>query len=144
GIRIPDFVAVVNHDQVRHFLATVPPPWLLKPRGEASSVGIQQFAHADDVWRRIDQLGDDQSFHLLERMVAGDLYHVDALVADGRVAFVAVGHYHRPLLEVWQGGGIFATRTLPRDRPEEAELRRANEAVLLGFGLDRGTAHTEF
>ena len=36
GVRVPVFVPVFNHDQVRHFLATVPAPWLLKPRMEAT------------------------------------------------------------------------------------------------------------
>jgi hypothetical protein len=77
-------------------------------------------------------------------MVPGDLYHVDALAANGRVVFREVNRYHRPLLEVWTGGGIFATRTVPRDRPEVAELRRLNDRLLLGFGLERGASHSEF
>jgi hypothetical protein len=144
GVRIPEFAGIIHHDDVRRFLAEVPPPWLLKPRLEASAIGIQVFSHADDVWRKLDQLGDDQSFHLLERMVPGDLYHVDALAANGRVVFSEVNRYHRPLLEVWTGGGIFATRTVPRDRPEVAELRRLNEQLLLGFGLEHGASHSEF
>jgi hypothetical protein len=143
GIRIPEFVGVINHDDVRHFLAEVPGPWLLKPRSQASSVGIQKLDTAGDVWHAIDRLGDDQSFHLLERLVPGELYHVDSLVADGRVVFAEVHQYFRPLLEVYQGG-VYATRTLPRDRPEVAALRRADERVLTGFGLGRGAAHTEF
>jgi biotin carboxylase len=144
GIPIPEFVPLFNHDQVRHFLATVPAPWLLKPRAEASSIGIQKLQHADEVWRRLDELGDEQSFHLLERMLAGDLYHVDSLTVDGRVVFAEVNQYHRPLLEVYQGGGIYATRTVRRELPEVAELRQLNERVLTGFGLERGAAHTEF
>src|SRR5438552_1947925 len=59
--------------------------------------------------------------------------------------FVAeVNAYWRPLLDVYHGGGIYATRTFPRDRPEVAELRRANEHLLTGFGLDWGASHTEF
>src|SRR5262245_16730810 len=50
GIAVPEFVGVIRHDEVRHFLATVPPPWLLKPRSEASSIGIQKFDAADAVW----------------------------------------------------------------------------------------------
>jgi hypothetical protein len=144
GFPVPDFVGVIHHDDVRHFLATVPPPWLLKPRGEASSVGITKFHDPDSVWRRLDDLGDGQSFHLLERFLPGDLYHVDALVHRGRVVFAEVGKYHRPLLELWTGGGVFATRTAPRDWPEVPALRELNEKVLTAFGLERGCSHTEF
>jgi hypothetical protein len=144
GVRIPEFVGVVHHDEVRRFLAAVPGPWLLKPRGEASSIGIQKLHHPDEAWRAIERLGDDQSFHLIERLVPGELYHVDSLAADGRVVFAEVNKYFKPLLDVYQGGGVYATRTMPRDRPEVAALREVNDKVLTGFGLTRGASHTEF
>jgi hypothetical protein len=144
GIRVPEFVGVINHDEVRHFLATVPGPWLLKPRGEASSIGILKLFTADDAWRAIEKLGDDQSYYLIERLVPGELYHVDSLAADGRVVFAEVNKYAQPLLDVYQGGGVYATRTVPRDRPEVAALRVVNAKVLTGFGLTRGASHTEF
>ncbi len=144
GVRIPEFTGIFNHDQVRRFLDEMLPPWLLKPRSQASAAGIKKLHHADEVWREIERLGDEQSFFVLERFIAGELYHVDSLVNDGRVIFAEVNAYLRPLLDVYQGGGIYATRTLPRDRPEVARLRAANEKVLTGFGLGRGASHTEF
>ena len=77
-------------------------------------------------------------------MVPGDLFHVDSLSANGKVVFAEVNAYWRPLLDVYQGGGIYATRTFPRDRPEVAALRAANAQVLEGFGLGWGASHTEF
>src|SRR5688572_3087908 len=71
GVRIPDFCPLFNHDAVREFLARVPGPWLIKPRSEASAAGIRKLNTADEVWRRIEELGDEQSFHLIERMVPG-------------------------------------------------------------------------
>ncbi len=144
GVPIPAFTALFHHDDVRRFLETVPPPWLMKPRGQASSIGIKKLTHPDEVWRRLEELGDEQSFHLLEQMLAGDLYHVDSLVCRGKVLFAEVNKYHRPLLEVYQGGGIYATRTLPRQLPEVARLRQLNEKVLLPFGLADSASHTEF
>jgi hypothetical protein len=144
GIPVPDFVSLFHHEDVRNFLAAVPPPWLLKPRSEASSVGIRKLHQADEVWRRIDELGDDASFHLLERFITADLYHVDSLVWDGQVIFAEVSQYHRPLLEVYQGGGVFATRTAPRDAPEVQALRALNARLLPAFGMERGCSHTEF
>jgi hypothetical protein len=144
GVRIPDFTGIIHYDHVRDFLARVSPPWLLKPRGEASAIGIQKHDNADAVWRAIDALGDNGSFYLIEQMVPGDLYHVDSLTADGRVVFACASRYHRPLFDVYHGGGAYATRTLPADRPEHAALLRANEQLLGGFGYDRGASHTEF
>jgi hypothetical protein len=144
GVRIPDFCPLFNDDAVRDFLARVPPPWLVKPRSEASAAGIRKLHTPDDVWRRLDELRDDRSFHLIEQMVPGDLFHVDSLSAGGKVVFAEVNAYWRPLLDVYHGGGIYATRTVPRDRPEVAELRRINARLLEGFGLGWGASHTEF
>jgi biotin carboxylase len=144
GITIPDFCPLFQHDAVRDFLARVPPPWLVKPRSEASAAGIRKMHHPDEVWRRIDALGDEQSFHLIEQMVPGDLFHVDSLAADNRVVFAEVNAYWRPLLDVYQGGGIYATRTVPRDRSEVAELQRMNAELLSGFGIGWGASHTEY
>jgi len=123
----------------------VPPPWLMKPRSQASSIGIKTYHHADEVWKRLNELGDERSFHLLERKLpGGDLYHVDALVADRRVVFAEVGKYHRPLLEVYQGGGVYASRTVPRQLPEVAALKQLSEEVLTHFGMRHGCSHSEF
>ncbi|MBY0228067.1 MAG: ATPase, partial [Gemmataceae bacterium] len=144
GVPVPAFVPLWNHDDLRRFLAEVPPPWLAKPRHEASSIGIKKLHRADEVWQRIDELRDEASYHLLERFVPSDLYHVDSIVADGQVAFAEAGRYHKPLLEVYAGGGVFATRTVHRDAAENATLREMNARVLSGFGLERGASHTEF
>ena len=144
GVRIPEFTGLSHHADVTEFLDRVPGPWLVKPRGDASAAGIVKCRTPDEVWRRVHGLGDAQSFHLVERMVPGDLYHVDSLVEGGRVVFAEVNAYWRPLLDVYQGGGVYATRTLDRRSPDVAALRALNERVLTGFGLDWGAAHTEF
>lgn len=144
GIRVPAFVPLFNHHAITAFLARVPPPWLMKPRMEASSIGIKKLHHADEVWQRINELGDEQSFHLLEQMIPGELYHVDSLVSEREVVFAEASKYFQPLLEVYQGGGIYATRTMPRALLEVAELKQINKTLLKSFGMVRGCSHTEF
>ncbi|MCE9560900.1 MAG: ATPase [Planctomycetes bacterium] len=144
GITIPDFCPLFHDADITAFLNRVPGPWLVKPRSEASAAGIRKVHTAAEVWARVHELGDDRSFHLIEQMVPGDLYHVDSLTANGQVVFAEVNGYWRPLLDVYQGGGVYATRTVPRDRPEVAGLREANAKVLTGFGLGWGASHTEF
>lgn len=144
GVRFPEYVGIINHDEVRQFLANVPGPWLLKPRPQALAAGVQKVSTADEVWRAIDRLGDEQSFYLIERFVPGDLFHVESLVADGRVVFAEVNQYWRPVLDVHEPKGVYASRTAPRDGPLASTLRRLNERVLTGFGLGRGAAHTQF
>jgi biotin carboxylase len=144
GIRVPRFTPVFHHPDVAKFLEEVPAPWLIKPRSEASAVGIKKLKSAEEAWATIHELGDRQSHHVLEQMIPGDLYHVDSLVQDGKVVFAEVGHYGRPLLEVAHEGGIYVTRTQRRDSKEARMLLEVNTAVLQGFGLRRGASHTEF
>jgi biotin carboxylase len=144
GVRIPEYAPLFSDAGVTDFLKRVPGPWLIKPRSEASAAGIRKLRTADEVWQRVHELGDDRAFALVEQMVPGDLFHVDSLTRQGKVIFTEVNAYHRPLLDVYQGGGVYATRTVPRHRPEVAELTALNAQVLGGFGLGQGASHTEF
>jgi hypothetical protein len=144
GIPIPAFTAVWNDPDVEAFLRDVPPPWLLKPRMQASSIGIQKFHNPDEVRSRLRDLGDARSDHLLEQFLPGDLFHVDTLTHRGEVVFAEVGQYHKPLLELWTGGGVFGSRTFPRELPEQAQLVELTGQVLRNFRLPRGCSHTEW
>jgi hypothetical protein len=144
GVPIPEFVGAFNTEDVRSFLARVPGPWLLKPRGSANAIGIQKLHTANEVFQALDKLGDEQSCHLIEQMVPGELYHVDSIVTQGQVKFAEVNKYAKPLFDVYHGGGVYMTRTLPRDKTLIASLRKLNEAILLGFGLHQGVSHTEY
>ncbi|MBP1703114.1 MAG: uncharacterized protein H6Q38_2221 [Chloroflexi bacterium] len=100
GIPVPEFTSVFNYDRLREFMGRVPPPWLLKPRSEASAMGIITINHADEIWPTLDRLGDMQSYHLLERFLPGDVFHVDGLVQDGELIFAEAHRYGRPPMSV--------------------------------------------
>ncbi len=125
-------------------MARVPPPWVLKPRFEAGAIGIRKLHDSERVWRTLDELGDQQSFYLLEQFIPGDVYHVDALVWQGEVVFAVSSRYGEPPLSVTQGGGIFNTRLLPRDSAEFAATTGMAAELFRAFGLPRGVTHTEF
>lgn len=144
GVPIPEFIGVFNHDEVGRFLTRIPGPWLLKPRGSANAIGIQKHLHADELFQAVEALGDEQSNHLIEQMIPGELYHVDSIVADGVVKFAEVNKYAKPLFDVYHGGGIYMTRTVHRQAELIARLRELNERILLGFGLEYGVSHTEY
>lgn len=144
GVEVPAFVHTLHHPAVARFLAEVPGPWMLKPRAEAASIGIRQLTSAGAVWRALEELGDRQSHYLLERFVEGDVFHVDGIVEGGAVVFAEAHGYQRPLFQIAQQGGVFATRTLPREAPATLELLEAHQRVLRALRLRRGVTHTEF
>jgi len=144
GIRVPEFIHVLNHDQLSDFLHRVPAPWVLKPRSQASAIGIKKIETAEQFWQIVETLGDKQSFNLLERFVPGDIYHVDSIVYESNVQFAAIQKYMLPPMSVAHEGGIFASCSLERSSPEEPILRSLNDRVITQFELEQGVSHTEF
>ncbi|MGA7925255.1 MAG: ATP-grasp domain-containing protein [Candidatus Sulfotelmatobacter sp.] len=144
GVRVPDFVPVLNHGDIRYYLEHVPGPWVLKPRQEASAIGIRKIHAADEFWSVLEQLGDKQSSFLLERFVPGEVYHVDSVVSENEVVFANVSKYGKPPMNVAQGGGIFTTCVVPRGGDADMGLRQINRDLIAALGLVRGVAHAEF
>jgi biotin carboxylase len=144
GVRVPDFVPVVNHSDIRYYMEHVGGPWVLKPRQEASAIGIRKIHDPEELWPVLEQLGDKQSSFLLERFVPGEVYHVDSVVSEDEVLFANVSKYGKPPMNVAQGGGVFTTFTLQRGSEEDASLRQINRELLAALGLKRGVAHAEF
>ena len=144
GILVPPFVRVVNYDELRDFMASVPPPWMLKPRSEASAAGIVKVQSEEQLWRTLDGLGDRQSYFLLEKYLPGDVYHVDSLVRDRQALFSEVHRCGTPPFDVAHGGGIYTSRTVLRGSPEDTGLRALNARILDRLGLVEGVSHVEF
>ncbi len=144
GMLVPPFTAVFNYDDLRAYMTAVPAPWVLKPRFEAGAVGIRKLHDSEQVWRTLDELGDRQSFYLLEKFVPGDVYHVDAIIWAKDIVFAIASKYGLPPLAVSHGGGIFTTRALPWDGEEAITLRGLTSELMRKLGLMRGVSHTEF
>jgi hypothetical protein len=144
GIPVPPFVLALNRGDISEFVRKVPAPWMLKPRSEASALGITKVESTEQLWDVLDQKGDRQSYFVLEKYLPGDVYHVDSIVSEGKVLFAAAHQCARPPFNVAHGGGIFSTRTVERGSPEERDLLAINDKVLTSFGLHRGVSHTEF
>lgn len=144
GICCPRFEHVLHHGRLTRFMEEVPGPWVLKPRSEAGAVGIQKVEDPARFWELVEALGDQQSHHLLEEFVRGEVFHVDSLVWEGEVVFAAAHGYLRPPFEVWNHGGVFGTRTVRPGTPLQGDLLEANRRVLRAMGLERGATHAEF
>jgi hypothetical protein len=144
ALPIPEYIQVKNYDRLREWMQRVPMPWLLKPRTEAGSMGIRKPNSPEDVWRALDELGDRQSYYLLEQFVPGDVYHVDSISVDGEIIFTTAQKYGAPPIQVYQGGGVFMSRILPRDSEESIQLRALNARVLDALGMENGVTHAEY
>src|SRR5262249_3522464 len=144
GIRVPEFCPVINYDKLRRYMDRVEGPWVLKPRSSASAIGIRKINAADELWPILDALGDEQSFHVLEKFVPGEVYHVDSIVDDKDVLFTAVSKYGAPPMRVYHEGGVFTTRLISRQSKDSIELQELNKDLIKALGLVRGVTHAEF
>jgi biotin carboxylase len=144
GVPVPEFTGVFNYDDLHNFLRNVPGPWLLKPRTNASAIGIRKIESPDDLWPILDQLGDLQSHYVLERFVPGEIFHVEGVTWNGKVLFGAPYKYGKPPMQTMHQGGIFSTRALSRESIDALSLNAIHKQVIESLGLISGVTHTEF
>ncbi len=144
GIAVPPFTPLFNNDQINAYIHNVAPPWLIKPRGEASATGIKKCQSGDELWGVIHHLGDRRYKYLAEQFRPGDVYHVDALSIGGKIIFSRVSQYLATPMEVAHGGGIFRSMTVPFGSPDDKALQKEVAKVMKSFGMQFSASHTEF
>jgi len=144
GIDVPSFTSLVNDAAIGEWTSRVPPPWILKPRGDAATKGIRRIDEPSQLWPTLDALGDRRSFFLLERFIEGDVFHVDGIVDNGRLVFGEAHGYARPPFEVTRGGGLFMSRTLERQADIARSLLGLTGELVATLGIARGAVHAEF
>ncbi len=144
GIRVPPFSPLFNDADINQFADHVPGPWVLKPRSEASAHGIIKVHNKDELWNKVNELGENRLYYLVEQFKPGDVYHADGLQLDGKTLFLTVSRYLATPMEISQGGGIFRSANLKYGSDDDKAIKKVNEAIMKAFGLKNGASHTEF
>lgn len=144
GIPVPAFTGLFHDEDINRFIAEVPAPWVLKPRGEASADGIQKIHNGHELWTAIHDLGDRRHHHLVEQFKPGAVYHADSLTVDGKVKFCRVSRYLNTPFEVAHGGGIFRSTICRFGGDDDKKLQALNNKVMKAFGMQYSASHTEF
>jgi biotin carboxylase len=93
---------------------------------------------ARNTWR------DHPSQFLIERFIEGRVFHVDSVVAGGKVIAAGVSQYGAPPMRVSHEGGVFTTAIVPYKSEERKELEKLNQQLLKGFEYEQGVSHAEF
>jgi biotin carboxylase len=150
GIVVPEFVPLINGDEVSEFMERVPPPWIIKPRSDVSAIGIRKVADPAEVWRVTGEMNEREnlreraSYYVLAQFIAGEVFHVDSIVSGGRTVFAGANRYGRPPLDVAHGGGAYVSRTVAHGSANERKLLALNRKLVKALQLERGAAHAEF
>jgi hypothetical protein len=144
GIPIPAFCSLFNDHDINTFADTIPAPWVLKPRSEASASGIIKVFDKESLWIHINEMGNNRFKYLIEQFKPGDVYHCDSLISDSKVIFSLTSKYLATPMEISQGGGVFRSANIKYNSDDDKAIKKLNEQVMKGFGLKHGAAHTEF
>ncbi len=144
GVKVPEFTGVFNHADVSEWMKVTPGPWLLKPRMNASAIGIKPIANADELWPILEQLGDLQSHYVLERFVAGEVFHCEGVSWKGKVLFAQPFQYGRPPMQTMHQGGVFTTRNLAMNSADARGILKIHKQLLKALGMQSGVTHSEF
>jgi biotin carboxylase len=144
GVLVPPFSALFNDEEINHFADTIPAPWVLKPRSEASAHGIIKVHDKENLWQNIHELGDNRVRYLVEQFKPGDVYHADSLILKEKPLFCTVSKYLATPMEISQGGGIFRSANVTYGSDDDKDIKEANKKVMKAFGMKNGAAHTEF
>ena len=144
GVKVPEFTGVFNHEALSAWMQATPGPWLLKPRMNASAIGIKPIASQEELWPILDQLGDLQSHYVLERFVAGEVFHCEGITWKGRVVFAQPFQYGRPPMQTMHQGGVFTTRSLAMNSADARGILAIHKQLLKALEMDSGVTHSEF
>lgn len=144
GVPVPAFTALFHDEDIHHYTDTVPAPWMVKPRMQASATGITKIHTKEHLWEVLNKLGGQRHEYLLEKFAPGDVYHVDALTFEGKVVFARVSKYLNTPFEVAHGGGIFRSLTIDIGTTEDKDICKLNEDVMQAFGMQYSASHSEF
>ena len=144
GIAVPEFSGVFNNANLEAFMNEISGPWLLKPRTNASAIGIRPVGTAGELWPTLDSLGDLRTHYILERFVAGPVFHVEGITWEGKVVFAAPHRYGAPPIRTVHQGGVSTTRALGPDTREYKELVRLHAEVIAALRMISGVTHMEF
>ncbi|MEU9123236.1 hypothetical protein AB0C96_25785 [Streptomyces sp. NPDC048506] len=127
GLAVPRFRAVDCAGEVLDFAAEVGGPLVVKRRSGSGSVGVRVLADRSAVERWVAGLcvAPDEPWGLLaEEYVDARLFHVNGVMAGGRMLHAWSGTYVRPPLEALEKGRARTVVMLP---PESELVRGLKE-----------------
>lgn len=144
GVPVPAFTPLFHDADIERYTEEVPAPWMIKPRSEASAVGIKKIYGKEALWNVLNELGDDRHKYLLEKFSPGTVYHADAVTYKGKTVFSRVSRYLDTPFEVAHGGGVFRSVTCGFDEHANKEITKLNTKLMKAFGMQYSASHSEF
>ncbi len=150
GIPCPEYAGVFHPNEINAYLDSGSGPWVVKPRSEVSAFGIRKCETKEDVWNALKAIDarntwrDHPSQFLIEKFIAGSVFHVDSVVYNGKVMTCGVSRYGTPPFSVTHYGGVFTSSIVPYKTAERSKLEKLNAELMKAFNYQQGVSHAEF
>lgn len=150
GIPCPPYIGVFHPAAINAYLESGRGPWVVKPRSEVSAFGIRKCENKEDVWKAIKDYDDRNTWRdhpsqfLIEKFIAGNVFHVDSVVNKGKVLACGVSRYGTPPFSVTHYGGVFTSSIVAYKTSERSKLEKLNKELLKAFKFQQGVSHAEF
>ena len=143
GIKTPPFAKITCIQDLEEFIKEHHYPVLVKPIDGAASQGIIKIENRRDLIE-LRRQGLPQNY-MVEKFIKGDLCHVDGIIHNGELRFIAASKYLNPPMEFLDGSGFLGAYTLDPDKPLAQRLVNMTKKVLDSFDTPENTIfHAEW
>lgn len=141
GIRVPHYVGCEDRAAVEALQAQVG-RLVIKPFDGLGSRGVVFVDDAASLAGWFEATAAPGKFQA-EEWIDGTLYHVNAIVVDGRVRLTASAPYLPGMANIDFGSGAPFVSVLLQHSPLRSRLERFSDAVIATLGLRNGVTHLE-
>lgn len=145
NILVPPFREIEESTDLSDFVKIHGYPLILKPCRATGCRGIDRLNDEEDVRAALLIIQDaTRSFYQVETFIEGEMYHVDGLVIEGKIACSWPSLYFHPPLNMFKGKWA-SSYVLAADNPLILRLNQYAEKILDIMPTPRNTAfHLEF
>lgn len=145
NVLVPPFRKIEESTELSDFAKTHGYPLILKPCRATGCRGIYVLDHEKDIRAAVQVVQNaPPSFYQVEAFIRGEMYHVDGLVIQGKLACSWPSLYFHPPLNMIQGKGA-SSYMLAADNPLTSTLNHYAEKILGLMPTPQNTAfHLEF
>ena len=139
GLRAPAFARLEDAEEVEALIWSKGFPLMVKPKAGAASIGCHRVDTRDEFDRLSSSLAQDE--YECEEFIEGPIFHVDGLVAKGRIIFAKASRYINTCYAFSQGKPLGSILLDPGE-PARALCAFTGDC-LAALGLSDGAFHLE-
>lgn len=141
GVPMAATVTVSSAQEAMDAFRRVGYPAVVKPATGSGNAGVRVVEDVGGASRFVAAYVPDSRWLVQQRLRADAEYHLDSLVAEGRLVAPIASRYSAPCL-TWDEGSFHGSETIDDD-DEATAVERLGAAAVRALGLLQGVVHVE-